>query len=287
MSLSSTSIKKKNYPVETKVVILGTVFVGKTSFVNVLIDRVKDNINTSPTIGASYSAIKTDDCKISIFDTGGQERFATMRPIYYRNANIIIVMYSLIEESSFEKAINITKEVINNHSSSLSQASSSQASSSQASSQASSPTFSQASSSQASSPTFSQVFPPLPVEKPVFIIVANKQDLIESSNDLIESSNDLTKSKKVFDDLLQDYKHYIFECSTKTFHNMDEIKQILLDDSKIIYNQLYKNWQLQEKIKKKNNNNNVPINMNTPSRGIIEVYTVGLYYKSFEYCSIL
>jgi Ras-related protein Rab-5C len=64
--------------------------------------------NKEPTIGAAFLTQKcqlpTRTIKFEIWDTAGQERFASLAPMYYRNAQAALVVYDLTKPSSLIKA---------------------------------------------------------------------------------------------------------------------------------------------------------------------------------------
>lgn len=64
--------------------------------------------NREPTIGAAFLTQKcnlpTRTIKFEIWDTAGQERFASLAPMYYRNAQAALVVYDLTKASSLVKA---------------------------------------------------------------------------------------------------------------------------------------------------------------------------------------
>jgi Ras-related protein Rab-5C len=64
--------------------------------------------NKEPTIGAAFLTQKcplpTRTIKFEIWDTAGQERFASLAPMYYRNASAALVVYDLTKPSSLTKA---------------------------------------------------------------------------------------------------------------------------------------------------------------------------------------
>lgn len=64
--------------------------------------------NKEPTIGAAFLTKKitlpTRQIKFEIWDTAGQERFASLAPMYYRNAQAALVVYDLTKPSSLVKA---------------------------------------------------------------------------------------------------------------------------------------------------------------------------------------
>ncbi|KKA26853.1 hypothetical protein TD95_002456 [Thielaviopsis punctulata] len=90
-----------------KLVLLGEAAVGKSSLV---LRFVNDDFqeNKEPTIGAAFLTQKcnlpTRTIKFEIWDTAGQERFASLAPMYYRNAQAALVVYDLTKASSLIKA---------------------------------------------------------------------------------------------------------------------------------------------------------------------------------------
>jgi len=104
--MSTRSPAPQNIP-KYKVVLLGNAAVGKSSialrFTN---DEFSDGIGT--TIGAAFSTMTINvdgrQTKFEIWDTAGQERYATLAPMYYRNAAAAIVVYDQTSMESFERA---------------------------------------------------------------------------------------------------------------------------------------------------------------------------------------
>ncbi|EEP82657.1 vacuolar protein sorting-associated protein 21 [Uncinocarpus reesii 1704] len=90
-----------------KLVLLGEAAVGKSSLV---LRFVNDDFqeNKEPTIGAAFltqkCSLPTRTIKFEIWDTAGQERFASLAPMYYRNAQAALVVYDLTKPSSLTKA---------------------------------------------------------------------------------------------------------------------------------------------------------------------------------------
>ena len=64
--------------------------------------------NKEPTIGAAFLTQKCQlpnrTIKFEIWDTAGQERFASLAPMYYRNAQSALVVYDVTKPSSLVKA---------------------------------------------------------------------------------------------------------------------------------------------------------------------------------------
>lgn len=92
--------------VNKKVVLIGTTGVGKTSLFGVMLDsRSPDNV--APTLAASCASVSVQEgdyeVVFDIWDTAGQEKYQALNPLYYRNANAVIAVYSITELSSFSK----------------------------------------------------------------------------------------------------------------------------------------------------------------------------------------
>ncbi|KAK0857758.1 Vacuolar protein sorting-associated protein 21 [Friedmanniomyces endolithicus] len=90
-----------------KLVLLGEAAVGKSSLVLRFVNN-DFHPNKEPTIGAAFL---TQKChlpariiKFEIWDTAGQERFASLAPMYYRNAQAALVVYDVTKASSLVKA---------------------------------------------------------------------------------------------------------------------------------------------------------------------------------------
>lgn len=70
---------------------------------------------TEPTIGAAFltqrCTIGDKTIKFEIWDTAGQERFASLAPMYYRNAQAALVVYDITKPASFIKARHWVKEL--------------------------------------------------------------------------------------------------------------------------------------------------------------------------------
>ncbi|EGS17719.1 vacuolar protein sorting-associated protein 21-like protein [Thermochaetoides thermophila DSM 1495] len=90
-----------------KLVLLGEAAVGKSSLVLRFVNNDFQE-NKEPTIGAAFLTQKcnlpTRTIKFEIWDTAGQERFASLAPMYYRNAQAALVVYDLTKPSSLIKA---------------------------------------------------------------------------------------------------------------------------------------------------------------------------------------
>ena len=90
-----------------KCVLVGDGSVGKTCM---LISYTSDKFPTEyvPTIFENYTAtvqVEKQNIKLSLWDTAGQEDYGELRQLSYPQADVFIIVFSVIEPSSFENAI--------------------------------------------------------------------------------------------------------------------------------------------------------------------------------------
>lgn len=104
MSESANTSKPSS---SVKLVLLGEAAVGKSSLVLRFVNNDFQE-NKEPTIGAAFltqkCSLPTRTIKFEIWDTAGQERFASLAPMYYRNAQAALVVYDITKPSSLLKA---------------------------------------------------------------------------------------------------------------------------------------------------------------------------------------
>ena len=83
--------------------------VGKTALLTRYVSGVFNPASVSPTIGASFLTKRVVDVdtgttvRLQLWDTAGQERFRSITKLYYRGASAVLLVYSIIDESSFEE----------------------------------------------------------------------------------------------------------------------------------------------------------------------------------------
>lgn len=96
------------------VVFLGETGVGKTSVVCRIVNN-KFNSFEDSTIGAAFNTkkIKTEhgNLTLNIWDTAGQERYASLAPMYYRTADIAVIVYDLSNKDTLFKARHWSREL--------------------------------------------------------------------------------------------------------------------------------------------------------------------------------
>uniref|UniRef100_A0A6C0EAY3 Uncharacterized protein n=1 Tax=viral metagenome TaxID=1070528 RepID=A0A6C0EAY3_9ZZZZ len=94
-----------------KLCIIGDSGVGKTSIVEKLVND-KIAVNTETTIGAMFSFYKlSDDTICNIYDTAGQERYRSIAPLFYRNANLILLVYDVTNKKSLDSLVKWQSDI--------------------------------------------------------------------------------------------------------------------------------------------------------------------------------
>ena len=112
-------MSKNNEEEEIKVILIGDSNVGKTSLINVSVGSYF-NPNEQVTISASCSSKKLmiNDKKynINLWDTAGREEYRGIAQLFYRGAEIVILVYDICSLSSFnslEEWYEISEDTIN------------------------------------------------------------------------------------------------------------------------------------------------------------------------------
>jgi Ras-related protein Rab-8A len=109
--------KENNYDHNVKILMIGDSGVGKT---NIMLKFVDDRFSTSfiTTIGIDFKTknVKMGDktLRLQIWDTAGQERFRSITCSYFTGADMIILVYDICDEKSFEN-IEYWIETIKSH----------------------------------------------------------------------------------------------------------------------------------------------------------------------------
>ena len=104
----------KNFDIQFKILVIGDSACGKTS---TILRYTNDLFSPTfiTTIGIDfkikYMMHNNKNIKLIIWDTAGQERFRTITTSYFRNAQALIVMYSVDNRSSFENIKNWIDEI--------------------------------------------------------------------------------------------------------------------------------------------------------------------------------
>ncbi len=113
-------MSEENYELvyEAKVITLGDSGVGKTNFIMRFIDdKFSFNYFSTYGIDVKFKNVYIKDgiqIKFKIFDTAGQERFKSISHNYIKKANGILLMYSIIDQDSYDNIEKWVKDIEEN-----------------------------------------------------------------------------------------------------------------------------------------------------------------------------
>ena len=105
--------------ISAKAIFLGDASVGKSSLIQRYFDNKFDE-HIPNTIGTAFLTKVFEDekkkttVKLNVWDTCGQERFMAIASIYYRDANVIIMVIDVDSERSLEMAQKYLSEIKGN-----------------------------------------------------------------------------------------------------------------------------------------------------------------------------
>ena len=97
--------KENNVKKDIKIILLGETGVGKTNLINVFFGlKFQDQIDSTL---ASYCNegkfnYNNESYNYAIWDTAGQEKFRAISKLFIRDAQIILIVYSIINRKTFE-----------------------------------------------------------------------------------------------------------------------------------------------------------------------------------------
>ena len=103
--------------IEIKTILLGEHAVGKTNLINATIG-VDFNEDSNPTLTSTYVVkkfnINEKKYLMKIWDTVGMEKYRSFTKIFYKNSNIIIFVYDITRQKTFDELEYWLNEVQNN-----------------------------------------------------------------------------------------------------------------------------------------------------------------------------
>lgn len=97
-----------------RVVFLGEGRVGKTSIGKRWEQEKFDQSQKSTVSAASFKKTITIDGQtltINLWDTAGQEEYHSLAPIYYKDAHAALLVFSVVDQKSYEKMVQWKKEL--------------------------------------------------------------------------------------------------------------------------------------------------------------------------------
>jgi len=100
-----------------KIVLAGETNVGKTCVAHRYVEDVF-SADRHITVGASFLAKRIEKdgnmYKLHIWDTAGEAKFHSITPLYYRNADICLLVYSVIDKDSITRLPRWLKDIHDN-----------------------------------------------------------------------------------------------------------------------------------------------------------------------------
>lgn len=97
------SKEKNTKTIPIKVILVGDSGVGKTSMISRYIDQYKDNIDSTITTAyyTKIENIKDYNINFQIWDTVGQEQYRSLNSLFFKDAQICLMVYDITKEESF------------------------------------------------------------------------------------------------------------------------------------------------------------------------------------------
>jgi len=90
-----------------KIVLIGESSVGKTSIINQFMEKTFQEYLQS-TVGGTFNSklIRCEDLnktlKLEIWDTAGQERYRSVSKMFYKDADVVLLVYDITKKTSYE-----------------------------------------------------------------------------------------------------------------------------------------------------------------------------------------
>ena len=96
------SIKNKRI----KIILLGEAGVGKTNLINVFFNKKFNSLSdstSSPEFSQKKLKIGNNTYTLDVWDTAGQEKFSSITKIFVKGAHIVIFVYDITKEETFQR----------------------------------------------------------------------------------------------------------------------------------------------------------------------------------------
>ena len=101
-------------PINCKIILVGDSGVGKTSLIARYLNKYSPNIVTTINTSFYSKLVVIDDYKINfqIWDTVGQEKYRSLNSLFFKDANICILVYDITKEKTFNNIKNYWYESV-------------------------------------------------------------------------------------------------------------------------------------------------------------------------------
>ena len=94
---------KNEKPIPVKVILVGDSGVGKTSMISRYLNQYNEHIDSTITTSYYTKLVIIDNYKLTfqIWDTVGQEQFRSLNSLFFKDAQICLMVYDITREESF------------------------------------------------------------------------------------------------------------------------------------------------------------------------------------------
>ena len=94
---------KNEKPIPVKVILVGDSGVGKTSMISRYLNQYNEHIDSTITTSYYTKLVIIDNYKLTfqIWDTVGQEQFRSLNSLFFKDAQICLMVYDITREDSF------------------------------------------------------------------------------------------------------------------------------------------------------------------------------------------
>ena len=89
-----------------KIILLGEAGVGKTNLINVFFNKkfnAQSETTSVPEFLQKTITIENNNYTLDVWDTAGQEKFSSVTKIFVKGAHIVIFVYDITKEETFQK----------------------------------------------------------------------------------------------------------------------------------------------------------------------------------------
>jgi small GTP-binding protein len=105
-----------------KIILVGDSSVGKSSLLYTYINETPSEINSIKStiavdIGSKTTHLYGKKIKLIVWDTAGSELYDSITKLYYKGVDVVILVFDLSDESSFDSIANKWLEYVNTYSS--------------------------------------------------------------------------------------------------------------------------------------------------------------------------
>ncbi len=118
-AIESIFVTKMPQKYKLKAVIIGEHAAGKTSLIKTFVEG-KFTADYRPTIGTNIFIKKLtfdngDEATLTVWDIAGQERWTSMRPLYYKGSSGALIVGDLTRKSTFDQIVKFWAPDVKKH----------------------------------------------------------------------------------------------------------------------------------------------------------------------------